>query len=90
MVLWSLINFEKVDVRHLMYAFRSSIKARVFGNPPDRNLQKYMGIAMAPSAPSTKVCNEEIARRKREVDNNPALSNDEKANEKKVPTHHHL
>ena len=67
-----------------MCACRSSIKTRLFSRTPDNNLKKYIGISLAPPAPDHQVCEDENTRRKREVDNNFALSDDEKVIEKKV------
>lgn len=60
----------------------SSIKTRLFSRTPDNNLKKYIGISLAPRAPDKQVCEEEIIRRKMEVDNNFALSDEEKVIEK--------
>lgn len=62
----------------------SSIKTRLFSRTPDNNLKKYIGISLAPRAPDKQVCEEEIIRRKMEVDNNFALSDEEKVIEKTV------
>ena len=66
------------------YACRTTIKSRLFGRNADRNYQQYAGISLAPRAPDTATCDALIAKKKREIDDNPTLSDTEKDKEKKV------
>ena len=70
------------------HACRSDIKPRLFGRNADPNYKQYAGISLAPRAADKAVRNALIAKSDKEIDNNPTLSDTEKAKEKKVyPTH---
>ena len=70
------------------HACRSAIKPRLFGRNADPNYKQYAGISLAPRAPDKAVRDALITKSNKEIDNNPTLSNTEKAKEKMVyPTH---